>query len=108
MRKFEFDSERIKENARKYGAEVRDCEPGEVGGVYIIGEDGTKREATIEDLFPQPATEEVKRLRCAVADLIGENERLKSALKFIEREAVPSNVSLDLYEINRIAKEALK
>ncbi|MDZ5669120.1 MULTISPECIES: hypothetical protein [Bacillus subtilis group] len=53
-------------------------------------------------------TEEVKRLRCAVADLIGENERLKSALKFIEREAVPSNVSLDLYEINRIAKEALK
>ncbi|MEC0323739.1 hypothetical protein P8791_21740 [Bacillus subtilis] len=29
-------------------------------------------------------TEEVKRLRCAVADLIGENERLTAALRVIE------------------------
>ncbi|MCY8997956.1 hypothetical protein [Bacillus inaquosorum] len=53
-------------------------------------------------------TEEVQELRCTVDNLIGENERLKAALNFIEREAIPSNVSLDLYEINRIAKEALK
>ncbi|WP_261801492.1 hypothetical protein [Bacillus amyloliquefaciens] len=41
-------------------------------------------------------TEEVKRLRCAVADLIGENERLKA-----------KNARL-IYEIEALRKEALK
>ncbi|MBS0046338.1 hypothetical protein ACTJJR_01625 [Bacillus sp. 22266] len=70
-------------------------------------------------------TEEVKRLRCAVADLIGENERLKAKNARLElrnnelRRCVPalstistvSSIStgdIVLREINRIAKEALK
>ncbi|ASB64745.1 hypothetical protein ACWGRE_07360 [Bacillus velezensis] len=70
-------------------------------------------------------TEEVKRLRCAVADLIGENERLKAKNERLElrnkelRRCVPalstiatiSSIStgdIVLREINRIAKEALK
>ncbi|QGJ65996.1 hypothetical protein BvL003_14850 [Bacillus velezensis] len=70
-------------------------------------------------------TEEVKRLRCAVADLIGENDRLKAKNDRLElrnkelRRCVPalstiatvSSISkgdIVLREINRIAKEALK
>ncbi|MCP6682930.1 hypothetical protein [Bacillus nakamurai] len=59
-------------------------------------------------------TEEVKRLRCAVADLIGENERLKAALRVIEIKSQLPEESVDLvpvtalYEINLYAKEALK
>lgn len=59
-------------------------------------------------------TEEVKRLRCAVADLIGENERLTAALRVIEIKSQLPEESVDLapvtalYEINLHAKEALK
>lgn len=59
-------------------------------------------------------TEEVKRLRCAVADLIGENERLKTALRVIEIKSQLPEESVDLVpvtalcEINLHAKEALK
>ena len=59
-------------------------------------------------------TEEVKRLRCAVADLIGENERLTAALRVIEikselpEEPVDLVPITELYEINLHAKEALR
>ncbi|NRF01229.1 hypothetical protein HRF55_10535 [Bacillus subtilis] len=64
-------------------------------------------------------TEEVKRLRCAVADLIGENERLKAKINWLE-EGIEGVVGLvyknvddmsELYaEAERLAdlKEALK
>ncbi|MGY5350537.1 hypothetical protein [Bacillus subtilis] len=59
-------------------------------------------------------TEEVKRLRCVVADLIGENERLTAALRVIEIKSQLPEESVDLvpvtalYEINLHAKETLK
>ncbi|MCY8191495.1 hypothetical protein MOC62_07735 [Bacillus spizizenii] len=55
-------------------------------------------------------TEEVKRLRCAVADLIGENERLKAALNTIATRKKSAYVSTqDMAEdFIKIAREALK
>ncbi|MED4579098.1 hypothetical protein P9480_10080 [Bacillus atrophaeus] len=72
-------------------------------------------------------SEEVKRLRCAVADLIGENERLKEAFQeiaeladnfYVEDNSVANGTyiikpdiaqySNTVYLIQTIAKEALK
>ncbi|ATO08507.1 hypothetical protein ACJGE4_15610 [Bacillus velezensis] len=44
-------------------------------------------------------TEEVKRLRCAVADLIGENERLKNGM--------PRNIFAMSNELCRIRQELM-
>ncbi|MCY8472387.1 hypothetical protein [Bacillus halotolerans] len=64
-------------------------------------------------------TEEVKRLRCAVADLIGENERLKAKINWLE-EGIEDVVGLvykhvdntsELYAVAELLddlKEALK
>ncbi|AFJ62018.1 MULTISPECIES: hypothetical protein [Bacillati] len=49
----------------------------------VKNEDGTKHEASAEDLCTEPMTEEVKQLRCTVANLIGENERLKASFQEI-------------------------
>ncbi|WP_113766128.1 hypothetical protein [Bacillus velezensis] len=81
MSGIEFNNERIKESAQKLAIKMRHDDPGAKGGLYIINEDGAEREASAEDLFMEPMTEEVKRLRCAVADLIAENERLKAELR---------------------------
>ncbi|MHC6143557.1 hypothetical protein ACYUTI_08705 [Bacillus velezensis] len=81
MNGIEFNNERIKESAQKLAIKMRHDDPGAKGGLYIINEDGAEREASAEDLFMEPMTEEVKRLRCAVADLIAENERLKAELR---------------------------
>ncbi|MDZ5669119.1 hypothetical protein P9D80_03450 [Bacillus spizizenii] len=51
--KYEFDFERIKENAEKLGLTVRKCGPGEVGGLFVTSSDGTKRELTMADMFPE-------------------------------------------------------
>lgn len=40
-------------------------------------------------------TEEVKELRCAVADLIGENERLKNRLSLAEDLLAEASNTLD-------------
>ncbi|WHY22575.1 hypothetical protein QNH41_10905 [Bacillus halotolerans] len=72
-------------------------------------------------------TEEVKRLRCAVADLIGENERLKASFQeiaeladnfYAEDDSVANDTyiiksdiaqySNTVYLIQTIAKEGLK
>ncbi|MEC1625495.1 hypothetical protein P9E08_08890 [Bacillus mojavensis] len=56
----------------------------------------------------------VEDLRCTIAGLIGENERLRAALKVIEIKSQLPEESVDLipvtalYEINLHAKEALK
>ncbi|MFI8649490.1 hypothetical protein ACIGJL_05960 [Bacillus velezensis] len=91
----------------------------------VKNKDGTKHEASAEDLCTEPMTEEVKQLRCTVADLIGENERLKAKNARLElwnnelRRCIPalstiatvsgiSTGGIVLREINRIAKEVLK
>lgn len=57
---------------------------------------------------------EIADLRCAVAELIAENKRLKKALKLIESKSELPEESVDLvpitelYEINLHAKEALR
>ncbi|MCY7423473.1 hypothetical protein [Bacillus amyloliquefaciens] len=51
--KHEFDFERIKESAEKLGLTVRKCGPGEVGGLYVRSSDGTRRELTMSDMFPE-------------------------------------------------------
>ncbi|MCY9008326.1 hypothetical protein MOE50_04830 [Bacillus inaquosorum] len=43
-------------------------------------------------------TEEVKRLRCAVADLIGENERLKAKNARLEQELREATLIIDRVE----------
>ncbi|MEC1707384.1 hypothetical protein P9E09_06920 [Bacillus mojavensis] len=57
---------------------------------------------------------EIADLRCTIAGLIAENERLKTALRLIEIKSQLPEESVDLvpvtalYEINLHAKEALK
>mgnify|MGYP001067374904 CR=1 FL=1 len=59
-------------------------------------------------------TDEIADLRCTVAELIAENERLKKALKLIESKSEIPEEPVDLipitelYEINLHAKEALR
>ncbi|MCY8266132.1 hypothetical protein MOC48_06985 [Bacillus haynesii] len=59
-------------------------------------------------------TDETADLRCTIAGLIAENERLKKALKLIESKSEIPEESVDLvpitelYEINLHAKEALR
>lgn len=127
MRGFEFNNERIKESAKKLGIKMRNNNPDEKDSLCIINEDGTEREASAEDLFMEPLTEEVNRLRCAVADLIGENERLKASFQeiaeladnfYVEDNSVANGTyiikpdimqySNTVYLIQTIAKEALK
>ncbi|MEC0487971.1 hypothetical protein ABE068_05755 [Bacillus glycinifermentans] len=69
-----FDRDRIIQYAKEIGIEVREVAPGE-GGVFIQEEDGSERELTTFDLFPE--TKEIADLCCALAGLIAENERLK-------------------------------
>lgn len=76
-------------------------------------EDGTEHEASAENLFTEPMTEEVKQLRCKVADLIGENERLKEDRKklvgmFVKSLALNASLMDDLMpEWRHFAKEEL-
>ncbi|MDE1362718.1 hypothetical protein CHCC14600_2619 [Bacillus licheniformis] len=57
---------------------------------------------------------EIADLRCALAGLIAENERLKKALKLIQSKSELPEEPVDLvpitelYEINLHAKEALR
>lgn len=59
-------------------------------------------------------TDEIAKLRCTIAELIAENERLKKALKLIESKSELPEEPVDLvpitelYEINLHAKEALR
>ncbi|MBW7976854.1 hypothetical protein [Bacillus velezensis] len=127
MKGFEFNNERIKESAQKLAIKMRHDDPGAKGGLYIINEDGADREISAEDLFTEPMTEEVKQLRCAVADLMGENERLKASFQeitelandfYVEDNSVAKGTyiikpdimqfSNTVYLIQTIAKEALK
>ncbi|NME91526.1 hypothetical protein [Bacillus velezensis] len=48
-------------------------------------------------------TEEVKRLRCAVADLIGENERLKEKINWLE-EGIESVVGLVYKHVDNMSE----
>lgn len=48
-------------------------------------------------------TEEVKRLRCAVADLIGENERLKTKINWLE-EGIESVVRLVYKQVDDMSE----
>ncbi|MBU8739777.1 hypothetical protein [Bacillus licheniformis] len=106
-----FDRDRIIQDAKALGIEVREVAPGE-GGVFIQEKDGSERRVTTFDLFPE--AKEVADLRCAVAGLIAENKRLKKALKLIESKSELPEESVDLvpitelYEINLHAKEALR
>ncbi len=127
MKGFEFNNERIKESAQKLAIKMRHDDPGAKGGLYIINEDGADREISAEDLFTEPMTEEVKQLRCTVANLIGENERLKASFQeiteladdfYVEDNSVANGTyiikpdimqySNTVYLIQTIAKEALK
>lgn len=127
MKSFGFNNERIKESAKKLGVKMRHDDPGVKGSFYIVNEDGTEREASADDLFTEPMTEEVKQLRCAVADLMGENERLKASFQeiaelandfYVEDNSVAKGTytikpdimqfSNTVYLIQTIAKEALK
>ncbi|MHC2451221.1 hypothetical protein ACUXP3_001822 [Bacillus altitudinis] len=47
-----FDVKNLEEKYGHLGLTVRNCEPGEVGGIFVKASDGTKREVTIDDLFP--------------------------------------------------------
>lgn len=106
-----FDRDRIIQGAKELGIEVREVAPGE-GGVFIQEEDGSERELTTFDLFPE--AKEIADLRCTVAGLIEENERLKKALKLIESKSELPEESVDLvpitelYEINLHARRALR
>ncbi|MGB9945297.1 hypothetical protein ACO0DA_20145 [Bacillus subtilis] len=53
-------------------------------------------------------TEEVKRLRCAVADLIGENERLKTKINWLEEgiEGVVGLVYKNVDDMSELYAEA--
>jgi len=83
-----FDRDRIIQGAKELGIEVREVAPGE-GGVFIQEEDGSERELTTFDLFPE--AKEIADLRCAVAGLIAENERLKRTIEEAEE------LTADLY-----------
>ncbi|MEH6861470.1 hypothetical protein [Bacillus velezensis] len=48
-------------------------------------------------------TEEVKRLRCAVADLIGENERLKTKINWLE-EGIEDVVGLVYKHVDNMSE----
>ncbi|MEC2215101.1 hypothetical protein [Bacillus velezensis] len=48
-------------------------------------------------------TEEVKRLRCAVADLIGENDRLKEKINWLE-EGIESVVGLVYKHVDNMSE----
>lgn len=93
----------------------------------VKNKDGADREISAEDLFTEPMTEEVKQLRCTVANLIGENERLKASFQeiteladnfYVEDNSVANGTyiikpdimqySNTVYLIQTIAKEALK
>ncbi|MEX3912896.1 hypothetical protein AB4672_13950 [Bacillus paralicheniformis] len=106
-----FDRDRIIQDAKKLGIEVREVAPGE-GGVFIQEEDGSERELTTFDLFPE--TKKIADLCCALSGLIAENEWLKKALKLIESKSELPEEPVDLvpitelYEINLHAKEALR
>ncbi|TWM99321.1 hypothetical protein [Bacillus licheniformis] len=82
-----FDIDHIIKVAKELGIEVREVAPGE-GGVFIQEEDGSERELTTFDLFPE--TKEIADLRCAVAGLIAENERLKRTIE--EAEELTANL----------------
>ncbi|WP_164071358.1 hypothetical protein [Bacillus altitudinis] len=47
-----FDAKKLEETYGHLGLTVRKCEPGEVGGIFVKSSDGSKREVTMEDLFP--------------------------------------------------------
>lgn len=47
-----FDIKKLEETYGHLGLTVQKCEPGEVGGIFVKESDGTKREITMEDLFP--------------------------------------------------------
>ncbi|UAL27907.1 hypothetical protein KY998_11320 [Bacillus paralicheniformis] len=106
-----FDIDRIIQDAKELGIEVQEVAPGE-GGVFIQEEDGSERRVTTFDLFPE--AKEIADLRCALAGLIAENERLKKTLKLIQSKSELPEEPVDLvpitelYEINLHAKEALR
>ncbi|MDE1383261.1 hypothetical protein PVN32_20050 [Bacillus paralicheniformis] len=83
-----FDRDRIIQYAKEIGIEVREVAPGE-GGVFIQEEDGSERRVTTFDLFPE--AKEIADLRCALAGLIAENERLKHTIEEAEE------LTADLY-----------
>ncbi|KYC77842.1 hypothetical protein B4090_4010 [Bacillus licheniformis] len=83
-----FDIDHIIKVAKELGIEVREVAPGE-GGVFIKEEDGSERELTTFDLFPE--AKEIADLRCALAGLIAENERLKHTIEEAEE------LTADLY-----------
>ncbi|WP_235046696.1 hypothetical protein [Bacillus safensis] len=47
-----FDAKKFEDNYGQLGLTVRKCDPGEVGGIFVKSSDGSKREVTMEDLFP--------------------------------------------------------
>ncbi|QLI77096.1 hypothetical protein [Bacillus pumilus] len=47
-----FDVKKLEEKYGHLGLTVRKCEPGGVGGIFIKESDGSKREITMEDIFP--------------------------------------------------------
>lgn len=47
-----FDAKNFEDNYGQLGLTVRKCDPGEVGGIFVKSSDGSKREVTMEDLFP--------------------------------------------------------
>lgn len=47
-----IDIKKLEETYGHLGLTVRKCEPGEVGGIFVKSSDGSKREITMEDLFP--------------------------------------------------------
>ncbi|MCA6607508.1 hypothetical protein [Bacillus safensis] len=47
-----FDVKKLEEKYGHLGLTVCKCEPGEVGGIFVKADDGTKREVTMDDLFP--------------------------------------------------------
>ena len=83
-----FDIDHIIKVAKELGIEVREVAPGE-GGVFIQEEDGSERELTTFDLFPE--VKEIADLRCTIAGLIAENERLKHTIEEAEE------LTADLY-----------
>ncbi|MEK5308376.1 hypothetical protein [Bacillus sp. FSL M8-0326] len=48
-----IDIKKLEETYGHLGLTVRECEPGEIGGIFVKSGDGSKREVTMEDLFPE-------------------------------------------------------